>query len=132
MLPCEDCQSPANRVLIVDDEPVNRRLAEVLFQKLGWHVTTLESGEQALLHLGTHRYALVVLDISMPGLTGLDVCQHIRADPALRELWVVAYTAHAYAADQARFLAGGFDAVLVKPISLQDVRELLQAQVTAP
>jgi len=62
---------PAHRVLIIDDDAVNRRLAQVLFTKLGWDAATLASGEQALLHLATHGYDLVLLDISMPGMKGL-------------------------------------------------------------
>ena len=74
---------PLQRVLIIDDDAVNRRLAQVMFQKLGWYVETVDSGERALLHLAAHRYDLILLDISMPGMNGLDVCQHIRADPRL-------------------------------------------------
>jgi two-component system, chemotaxis family, chemotaxis protein CheY len=123
---------PAPRVLIVDDNAVNRRMAEVVFQKLGWEVATVDSGAQALLHLTTHRYDLVLLDISMPGMNGMDVCQHIRADRALAGLRVIAYTAHAFLEEQQRFLAGGFDDILVKPISVRAVQELLLAQTPCP
>src|SRR6266571_8595329 len=95
---------------------VNRRVAQGLFLKLGWQVQTLDSGEQALLHLATHRYDLILLDINMPGMDGMDVCRHIRATPRLMELRVIAYTAHALLEEQQRFLAGGFDDVLPKPI----------------
>ena len=123
---------PAHRVLIIDDDAVNRRLAQVLFTKLGWDVATLTSGEQALLHLATHGYDLVLLDISMPGMNGVDVCRHIRADPRLTELRVIAYTAHALLEDQQRFLASGFDDVLLKPMSSRAVQELLMAQMLSP
>jgi len=123
---------PGQRVLIIDDDAVNRRLAQVLFQKLGWQVETLDSGERALLHLATHDYDLVLLDISMPGMNGMDVCQHIRADPRLRELRVIAYTAHVLLEEQQRFLARGFDDVLLKPISFQVVQELILSQMLDP
>jgi CheY-like chemotaxis protein len=119
-------------VLIIDDDPVNRRVAEGLFRKLGWNVETVDSGEHALLRLGAHRYDLVLLDISMPGMNGMDVCQHIRADPRLRELWVIAYTAHVLPEQQQRFLAGGFDDVLLKPMSLQAVQEVVLSQTPCP
>ena len=122
----------AHRVLIIDDNAVNRRMAQVVFQKLGWEVVTLDSGDQALLHLATHHYDLVLLDISMPGMNGMDVCQHIRADCRLRGLRVIAYTAHAFLEEQQRFLAGGFDDVLVKPISFRAVQEMLLAQTPCP
>ena len=123
---------PTYRILIVDDNAVNRRMVQIVFQKLGWHAETLDSGEGALLHLATHRYDLVLLDISMPGMNGLDVCQHIRTDPQLRGLRVIAYTAHAFLEEQQRFLAGGFDDVLVKPISFRAVQAMLLAQTSSP
>ena len=128
MVPLTDRMAPAHSVLIIDDEAVNRRLAQVLFQKLGWEVETVDSGDRALLHLAARRYDLILLDISMPGMTGLEVCQHIRADPRLMALRVIAYTAHALLEQQQRFLASGFDAVLLKPISFRAVQELILAQ----
>ena len=132
MGPLTDSIAPANSVLIIDDEAVNRRLAEFLFQKLGWQVETLDGGAQALRYLAAHHYDLVLLDISMPGMNGLDVCQHIRADPRLRELRVIAYTAHVLLEEQQRFLAGGFDDVLLKPISFRAVQELIMCHVPCP
>src|SRR5207245_1853650 len=129
MVPLTDSMDPAHRVLIIDDNAINRRMAQVLFQKLGWQVETLDSGDRALQHLATHHYDLVLLDISMPGMTGLEVCQRIRADPQLMDLRVIAYTAHGLLEEQQRFLAGGFDDVLLKPISSQAVQELIMAQM---
>jgi two-component system cell cycle response regulator DivK len=126
----DDSLDSPYHVLIIDDNAVNRRVAQGLFQKLGWEVETLDSGEQALLHLETHRYYdLILLDINMPGMDGVDVCRHIRATPRLMELRVIAYTAHALLEEQQRFLAGGFDAVLPKPINLRAVQELIVAQI---
>ena len=119
---------PTNSVLIIDDDAVNRRVAERLFQKLGWAVETVDSGDQALPRLHAHHYDLVLLDISMPGMNGMDVCRHIRADPQLRALRVIAYTAHVLPEQQQRFLAGGFDDVLLKPMSSRAVHELLMVQ----
>ena len=112
---------PAQSVLIIDDDAVNRRLAHVMFQKLGWQVATLDRGDRALVHLATSPYDLVLLDISMPGMNGEEVCRQIRADPCLREVRVIAYTAHVLLEEQQRFLAGGFDALLLKPISFRAV-----------
>jgi CheY-like chemotaxis protein len=123
---------PAHRVLIIDDNAVNRRMAQVVFQKLGWEAETVDSGERALLHLAAHRYDLVLLDISMPGMNGLEVCQRIRVDRALAGLRVIAYTAHVLPEEQQRFLASGFDDVLAKPTSSRAVQELLLAQTPCP
>ncbi len=124
MAPLHDSMALAQRVLIIDDDAVNRRLAQVLFRKLGWCVETVDSGERALLHLAAHRYDLALLDISMPGMNGLEVCQHIRADPRRMDVRVIVYTAHGVLEEQQRFLAGGFDEVLLKPISFRAVQAL--------
>ena len=128
MVPLTDSMAPAQSVLIIDDEAVNRRLAQVMFQKLGWEVETVDSGDRALLHLAARRYDLILLDISMPGMHGLDVCRHIRADQRRMAVRVIAYTAHVLLEQQQRFLASGFDAVLLKPISFRAVQELIMAQ----
>jgi CheY-like chemotaxis protein len=119
-------------VLIIDDNAVNRRMAQVMFQKLGWHAETLDSGAGALLHLAASHYDLVLLDISMPGMNGLEVCQRIRADRALAGVRVIAYTAHVLPEQQQCFLTSGFDDVLLKPISCRAVQELLLAQTPCP
>jgi len=126
------CMAPTQRVLIIDDNAVNRRMAEVIFQKLGWQVETLDSGERALRHLAAQRYDLILLDINMPGMNGLDVCQRIRADHALAGVRVIAYTAHAMLEEQQGFLDGGFDDVLVKPISVRAVQEILMPPMPCP
>ena len=68
----------------------------------------------------------------MPGMTGVEVCQHIRADPRLVALRVIAYTAHVLLEEQQRFLASGFDDVLLKPMHSRAVEELLMAQRLSP
>src|SRR5262249_9697446 len=104
-LPTKDkAMAAAHHVLIVDDDAVNRRMAHALFQKLGWCAETVDSGAGALRHLATQRYDLLLLDISMPGMNGMDVCQRIRADQRLRALRVIAYTAHALLEQQRGFL----------------------------
>jgi CheY-like chemotaxis protein len=128
MSPLPDRLTPTPRVLIIDDDAINRRVAQALFQKLGWEVEAVDSGERALLSLASHCPALVLLDISMPGMTGMEVCQRIRADQALAGVRVIAYTAHALLEQQQRFLAGGFDAVLVKPLSFRVLQDMFGSQ----
>ena len=123
---------PAQSVLIIDDDAVNRRLAHVMFQKLGWQVAMLDRGDRALVHLAASHYDLVLLDISMPGMNGEEVCRQIRAEPRFREVRVIAYTAHVLVEEQQRFLAGGFDALLLKPISFRAVQDLIMAQTPCP
>ncbi len=112
--------------LIVDDVPVNRQLAAAFLARLGWSVADADSGRTALEWLGRNASVdLVLLDIGMPDLNGEDVCRELRRNPCFAELAVVAYTAHALPGDVERFLANGFNAILIKPISLQMVRDVV-------
>lgn len=104
-------------VLIVDDNPVNRRLPEILLTQLGHTCLQAGGGAEALVLLQRRPIDCVLLDISMPDMTGEAVCAQVRADAALAARWLVAYTAHALPDETARFMAAGFDDVLVKPIS---------------
>ena len=103
--------------LVVDDERVNRLVAGKMLAKLGFTVAEAESGAAALDLLDTRRVSLVLLDISMPGLSGEDVCRAIRERWG-REIKVVAYTAHSMPEEKKRFQECGFDNLLVKPINI--------------
>lgn len=118
--------SGEKRALVVDDVPVNRQLAAAFLARLGWTVADADSGRRALEWLGRNPAVdLVLLDIGMPDLNGEDVCNELRRDPQFADLAVVAYTAHALPGDVERFLANGFNAILIKPISLQMVRDVV-------
>ena len=114
-------------VLVVDDRASNRMLAVAFMTKLGWETAQAEGGEQALAWLDTHPDVdLLLLDISMPDLCGEDVCLQLRADPRFATLPIVAYTAHVFPSDVDRFLANGFSAVLLKPVTFQMVASVVQ------
>lgn len=113
------------KVLVVDDNAVNRKLAMALLQRRGMHVKEAESGALALNMLAVETFDAVLLDISMPVMDGKAVCQTIRCTPALASLYVVAYTAHAMASEREAIMAAGFDDLLVKPISAQDLLRVL-------
>ena len=118
--------TPARRVLVVDDVLVNRKLASAMFAKLSWQVTDLDGGIAALDWLASNPTVdLMLLDISMPDLSGEDLCRQLRANPAFAELPIVAYTAHAMQVDIDHFLANGFTAVLIKPITMQNLKDLV-------
>lgn len=113
------------RILVVDDHEVNRQLVSLLLTRAGHDVVEADSGGTALAWLGRKRFDAVLLDISMPEMSGPEVLAHIRANDATRALRVVAYTAHAQESDQREMLAQGFDAVLTKPISRQSLMDSL-------
>lgn len=117
------------KVLIVDDQKLNRTLPCVLLRKLGCEVTEADSGEAALAALQGRSMDAILLDISMPGISGTEVCRRLRGDPALAGLYIVAYTAHALPEQRVEMLAAGFDEVLIKPINRQRLLKALRLPV---
>jgi CheY-like chemotaxis protein len=115
------------RALVVDDNLLNSKLVSVFLKRLGWEVETREEGPGALARLGEAHFGLVLLDLRMPTMSGEQVCRVIREELGLRELPVVAYTAHGMPEERERMLAAGFSALLLKPISFQDVRQLCES-----
>ncbi len=102
---------------VVDDTPLNLDIAAVLLKRAGWEVETFPSALPMLERLETRQPFVILLDISMPDMNGSEACARIRSAPALADIRVVAYTAHAHDDEHKRYLALGFDAVLTKPIT---------------
>ncbi len=119
--------SENHRALVVDDIPANRLIAEAMLKELGWSVLLACDGREALRVLESTTLDLVLLDISMPGMSGMEVCQNIRTNSALADLPVIAYTAHAQPEDRRSFIASGFNEVLIKPVN----RETLASAVAS-
>ena len=116
-------------IAVVEDNPDNRLLLQAILND-SYLLTEYETGAEALEGLPREIPDLVLLDISLPGMDGIEVLQHMRADARLRGIPVVALTAHAMAGDRERFLAAGFDGYLTKPITddnvlLRAIRERL-------
>lgn len=118
-------------VLIVDDQEINRILPRTHLQRMGVGVAEAEDGAAALERLATASFDAVLLDISMPGMSGLEVCRRIRADPALSRLRLIAYTAHAFESTTAEIMTAGFDALLLKPIRREALLHALGVQPSA-
>jgi CheY-like chemotaxis protein len=114
-------------LLVVDDNAVNRRVAVAFARRLGWGAVEAGGGEAALALLAGTSFDLVLLDISMPGMSGQEVLTRLRKIPAPRRLKVVAYTAHALLEETRQILEAGFDGLLIKPISLQALADVLEA-----
>ena len=107
------------RVLLAEDNAVNALLASVLLRKVGHHVTHVVTGREALDALALHQFDLVLMDMQMPDMDGLDATREIRRSEIRtgRHIPIVAFTAHAMAEDRKRFLDGGADGYLTKPFT---------------
>ena len=104
------------RVLVVDDNALNREVAQDFLELAFMHVTTAFSGPDALRQMQTESFDVVLLDVQMPEMDGMEVARRIRAEPQWRELPVLALTAQARVEDRVQILDSGMDGHLTKPL----------------
>ncbi|SDG53772.1 PAS domain-containing hybrid sensor histidine kinase/response regulator [Roseospirillum parvum] len=104
------------RVLLVEDNPVNQQVARDLLADAGVEVTLADTGPAALDLLRRNTYDLVLMDVQMPGMDGLEATRQLRAMPGMETLPVIAMTAHAMREDQLRSLKAGMNDHIAKPI----------------
>ena len=104
------------RILAVDDDPTAvGALRQILTQK-GYEVKVAHSGEEALTVLADQRFDLAILDVSMPGMSGYDLCRKLRQDARTVDLPVIFLTAKALLMDMAEGEDAGSDLYLIKPV----------------
>ena len=102
-------------IAVVEDNADNRLLLQAILDGL-YDLVEYENGVDALAGLHASLPALVLLDISLPGMDGNEILARIRADAGLRRLPVIALTAHAMAGDREKYLSAGFNDYITKPI----------------
>jgi two-component system, cell cycle response regulator DivK len=116
-------------ILIVEDNELNMKLFSDLLEAHGYKTLQTRSGKEALELTRLHRPDLILMDIQLPEVSGLEVTQWIKRDEELRHIPVIAITAFAMKGDEERILAGGCEAYMSKPISilkfLETVRRFL-------
>ncbi|MFJ6025645.1 response regulator [Brevundimonas sp. NPDC092305] len=107
----------APRVLVVDDHPVNREVARVLLESFGCEVSEVTDGQEAVEAVELDPYDLVLMDVRMPRMDGLEATRRIRSGPRGTDLAIVAMTADAMPEDVARCLAVGMNGHMAKPVN---------------
>jgi CheY-like chemotaxis protein len=127
---------PGERILVVDDSPLNLRLTQLIFEKAGYAVQTAVDGADALKVIKDFGPHLVLMDIQLPGIDGLEVTRQLRTDPANNSLIVLALTAYSMKGDERRALDAGCDGYIAKPIDTQTltatIRNYLDKKRTVP
>jgi signal transduction histidine kinase/ActR/RegA family two-component response regulator len=105
------------RILVVDDEPVNREVAQMQLEFVDLVADTAEDGEEAVALARKNSYTAIFMDMQMPKLNGVGATQQIRQLPGYRETPIIAMTANAFAEDKAQCLAAGMNDFLTKPFN---------------
>jgi two-component system, cell cycle response regulator DivK len=112
-------------VLYIEDNPLNRRLVRKLLTAKGYQVLEAIDGSTGLEMVRAEKPNLVLLDINLPDIDGLDVVKQLRTTPEIAHTPVIALTANAMHGDRERCLAAGCDAYLAKPIARQELYNML-------
>ena len=115
-------------ILLAEDNPVNQQVMLVLLGHLGYRADLARNGREVLDALARRRYDLVLMDVQMPEMDGLEATRRIRQEiPEDRQPHIVALTAHVMTGDRERCLAAGMDGFLGKPVQIADLEAALLA-----
>lgn len=131
-MPDDPVRARDGRILVVDDEPHIRRVLEVVLEAEGFEVMLASDGAEGLVAVRNGRVDLVILDLLMPGASGLDVLAEIRSDAETADTPVIILTAKGQDADREAAFAGGADDFMTKPFSprklIARIHEILGAR----
>jgi two-component system, cell cycle response regulator DivK len=123
---------PGTPILVVDDAPVNRKLIRLLLTHEGYDVRTAERAEDALEMLSNYHPELILADIQLPGMNGLDMTRKVKQDPRTRSIRVVALTACAMKEDRENALRAGCEDYISKPIDTATLASRLRELLARP
>jgi len=112
-------------ILVVDDHPQNLKLARVILEFAGYTVRTAATATEALFSVAESPPELILMDLQLPGMDGLELTRRLKADERYRDIIVVALTAYAMHGDRERAIAAGCDAYVAKPLDTQTFPRLI-------
>lgn len=122
-IPTTPVISSTMKILVVDDSHINRRVALRLLEKLNIHAEAANSGFEALDRVQTETYDVILMDMQMPEMDGLETTQKIRQLHLTKRPFIIALTANAFDSDRERCLQAGMDEFLTKPFVFEDLQE---------
>jgi len=108
----------ADKILIIDDNPINLKLVKLILFKNGYEVFTASDAENALKLLENLRPRLILMDIQLPGIDGLQLTKKLKSDPKYKNTIIVAVTAYAMKGDERKALLAGCNGYISKPINV--------------
>jgi two-component system cell cycle response regulator DivK len=114
-----------NSILVVDDNPANAALVSFLLKKKGYEVRTAADAVEALAMVRDYAPRLIMMDIQLPGMDGLELTKRLKADPATRQTIIIALTAYAMKGDEERARQAGCDGYVSKPIDTRTLPALV-------
>jgi CheY-like chemotaxis protein len=115
-----------NTILVVDDNRANLKLMRVLLVSEGYEVQTAGDAREALLSIEANRPALILMDLQLPGMDGLELTRQLKHDPRTADIAVIAMTAYAMIGDEEHARASGCNGYVTKPIDTRRLLALLQ------
>jgi CheY-like chemotaxis protein len=113
-------------ILVVDDNPENLKLILVILAASGFELTTAGDAIEAQHEIQRHPPDLLLLDLQLPGMDGLELTRRLKADPGTRNIPIVAVTAYAMKGDENKARSAGCDDYLVKPVDKRLLRALVK------
>lgn len=120
------------KILIVEDNEMNRDMLSRRLVKRGYDIAIAVDGEQGLAMARSESPALILMDMSLPGLDGWEASRRLKADPQTKDIAIIAITAHAMAGDREKALAAGCDDFDTKPIELTRLLAKIEALLARP
>ncbi len=117
-------------ILVVDDNPQNLKLARVILATEGYHVQTAIDAEDALNILESFRPHLILMDLQLPRMDGLELTRRLKADPRYRDIIILAVTAYAMKGDDEKAFAAGCDGYMTKPLDTDALARMVAEHLT--
>ncbi|MBM3240107.1 response regulator [Candidatus Poribacteria bacterium] len=113
------------KILVVEDNDRNRRLIRIILKAKGYEVIEAATAEEAIIQLKHEPIALILMDIQLPKMDGLELTRTIKENPATKNIPIIALTAYAMKGDREKFLAAGCDGYIGKPVDTQELPNIV-------